>query len=792
MGQEKIVNMIQIPEQAKIKVYWSDYPENYSRESRNRVKKYFSIKYNIPSENINVTYKPIKRNQNGDIIEISGANIENIMSIQYQRELFKEWLTREGKTDVDFDRLLSLDDKVNNEMEIDINENSHKKYKLKWITINNFLSYGENNHFPVSDFKGFTVVNSLPANTGGKTTLTIDSVKFLFFGKTTKTETNEQVFNQFSDANELTVKGAIEIDGGEELIIERKLERKAKRNGGWNITNKLNYYKILPDGEEEILNDEDAIKTTKLIKEIVGEESDFDLVVLATSRNLDSLVDSTAGESGKLLTKFIGLEPIAIKERIVRDMYNTFSKSMKSNIYDVETLKEEIKQHNEVLITLNETQKSLNDDLISENNNYKKLSEEKLSKVESKDKIDSTIFTLNPSKLEEEIEIIVNTGLKHKSDIELIDEELKNIGKVDFDEDTDFKLNKEKQEILSEVAVTDSEINRLKNVIKELINGGICQACNRKLDNVDNTEHIDMHNKTIENLINSINIRKRRLDVVIEEINKLSTVKAQIEKKNKLELNRDRFSVEIESLRNKIKDKKSDLKKYNDNIESIEKNKNIDADISLINTKLSVSENAKNKINSELQNLAINIDSNSKDILKKENLIKNINGEREIEKIFKLYIDMVGKKGISKLVLRSVLPIINSELQRLLEDITDFEVEVYIDDKNEVRYLLVKDGIEKSLKSGSGFELTTASIALRCVLGKMSTLPSPNFITFDEVLGRVAPENIPNIKPLFERISDMFDIVFFITQNEVVKDWAKNIITINKVNNISRLNVKGY
>jgi hypothetical protein len=299
-----------------------------------------------------------------------------------------------------------------------------------------------------------------------------------------------------------------------------------------------------------------------------------------------------------------------------------------------------------------------------------------------------------------------------------------------------------------------------------------------------------MHNKTIENLINSINIRKRRLDVVIEEINKLSTVKAKIEKKNKLELNRDRLSVEIESLRNKIKDKKADLKKYNDNIESIEKNKNIDADISLINTKLAVSENTKNKINSELQTLAINIDSNTKDILKKENLIKTINGEREIEKIFKLYIDMVGKKGISKLVLRSVLPIINSELQRLLEDITDFEVEVYIDDKNEVRYLLVKDGIEKALKSGSGFELTTASIALRCVLGKMSTLPSPNFITFDEVLGRVAPENIPNIKPLFERISDMFDIVFFITQNEVVKDWSENIITINKVNNISSLNIK--
>lgn len=168
MEQEKTVNMIHIPEQAKIKVNWSDYPENYSREARNRVKKYFSTKYNVPSENINVTFKPVKRSATGEIIEIDGANIENIMSIQYQRELFKEWLTREGKNDVDFDRLLALDDKVNNEMEIDINENSHKKYKLKWVTINNFLSYGENNHFPVSNFKGFTVVNSLPANQGGK------------------------------------------------------------------------------------------------------------------------------------------------------------------------------------------------------------------------------------------------------------------------------------------------------------------------------------------------------------------------------------------------------------------------------------------------------------------------------------------------------------------------------------------------------------------------------------------------------------------------------------------------
>ena len=82
---------IKVNKNGKVKVYWSDYPENYSRESRNRVKKYFSVKYDIAPQNINVIYKPSKRNSSGELVEIDGANIESIMSTEYQRKLFKEW-----------------------------------------------------------------------------------------------------------------------------------------------------------------------------------------------------------------------------------------------------------------------------------------------------------------------------------------------------------------------------------------------------------------------------------------------------------------------------------------------------------------------------------------------------------------------------------------------------------------------------------------------------------------------------------------------------------------------------
>jgi DNA repair exonuclease SbcCD ATPase subunit len=174
-------------------------------------------------------------------------------------------------------------------------------------------------------------------------------------------------------------------------------------------------------------------------------------------------------------------------------------------------------------------------------------------------------------------------------------------------------------------------------------------------------------------------------------------------------------------------------------------------------------------------------------IITKTKLIETIKKEEEIEKIFKIDIDLIGKKGISKLVLRSVLPIINSEVQRLLEDVCDFEVEIFMDDKNDVQFLINKDETTKLLKSASGFEKTASSLALRAILGKMSTLPMPNFITFDEVLGKVAPENIEKLKALFDKIKDMYDIVFLITHNDLVKDWSKNIVTVIKENNLSRI-----
>lgn len=160
-------NNILIHKNAKVRVYWDDKPENNTKENKNKVKQYFSKKYNINKKDINVIFQPIKISDDGNKISITGANLENVMDVNYQRQLFKKWLDREDK-DVNYDDILSIDDEINMESIVDVVSLRQRKYSLKWIKINNFLCFGDLKPIHINRLNGLTCVTSLPSNQGGK------------------------------------------------------------------------------------------------------------------------------------------------------------------------------------------------------------------------------------------------------------------------------------------------------------------------------------------------------------------------------------------------------------------------------------------------------------------------------------------------------------------------------------------------------------------------------------------------------------------------------------------------
>ena len=76
------------------------------------------------------------------------------------------------------------------------------------------------------------------------------------------------------------------------------------------------------------------------------------------------------------------------------------------------------------------------------------------------------------------------------------------------------------------------------------------------------------------------------------------------------------------------------------------------------------------------------------------------------------------------------------------------------------------------------------------MLGRISTLPKPNVIVFDEVLGKVANINLDYVKIFFDKIKKMYEVILLITHNPITQDWGDKIITIEKNNDVSSLQIK--
>ena len=785
---EEKIKLVDVPSKAQIRVDWQDYPENRTIDSVNRVKTYFSEKYGVPKTSIKINFMPILKNTAGKVIDLSDGIIDNIMDTAYQRGLFREWLKLNDVT-IDYERLCRLDDRIN-EILIDKEEEDirYRRWSIKKLWLNNFLSFGEKNEIEYKNLKGLTVVNSLPANQGGKTIFTIDSLLFLFFGKTTKTETNTEIFNTFTNKDEVLVGGHVEIDG-DEYIIERKLNRKLSKSGEYKVTSKLEFYRILADGTEENLEGEQRRETDKLIEDTIGSYDDFMLTIVATSKNLEDLIETKPTHRGRLLTKFIGLEVIEKKEEINKSLMSDFKSKMKCNVYNTKELELEIEDFknniSENRITNKENDRLLNDKL----EKIKEAQKKKEDLLGKRYSIDEEIKKVNPVTLKKEIEDLSNTGVELKDKLEEITSHINDIPKFSYDEDIHEEYRTEEKNLLVEKNGVESSITTIGKLIKDLKEGEICPTCKRALDEVDHSSEIKDNEKLLKEKQKELNKIISNIDKICDKLTKISEQKKNSDLYDKLGLSKDKTEIEISRMRVDYREKTSLLKDYEKNSTFIDENRKLESKILGYNQLIETLNTEKDNIKTEIQNINNDTTNKEEKITENTNLIEQIKKEEEVLKIFDVYNRMIGKNGISKLVLSSVIPIINHELNRLLDEVCDFEIQLEMNDKNEVDFLLIKNDVIKKLKSGSGLETTLASLALRSVLGRVSTLPKPNTIVFDEVLGKVANINLDQVKIFFDKIKNMYEIIFLISHNPIVQDWADKIVTIEKNNDISSLQI---
>ena len=764
-----------------IKVTWDDIPENFTQERIKRVRSYFQNKYN--SKNVTVLTRGIDR-KSGKELDIDLE--QNVMDPVYQRNLMTQFVMA-NDMGVDIQLLKRLDDKVNAKIsdELEINT-KYKRVYIKNIKFSNFLSFGDDNTLDFNKLGGISVIDSNPPNFGGKSVLAVDLILFLFFNTTTKTTKAIDIFNRFRKSNEVLVQGEVEIDGNDYIIV-RKIKRRKTKKGDWSVSTSLEFLERKKDGSLQNFTGEQRRETEKFIKESIGTMNDFLLTVLSTAGNIESLIDSKPTERGNILSRFIGLEILKDKEDACKKMYSEWSKKLISNVYNTEELKKEIitiqeEKDNLLEISINH-QKELNTivtQLKKKNNSRDELISQKNTDIEIE------IQKVNPRLIKENI-------TNHTTDLELLNKKLTVYGDSEKPDSVDLELLKNKKielnTVILEKTTDNANLRNINKTTKELEESEICPLCKRNLDDVDHSNEIKKLKTKITTLTTTIDKNNKLIEKLEKSIDLLESKKIVFYEYEKEILKKERLLLEIgqkELVITKLKDK---LIKWKENKEKLEKNAEIEKQILSLNSHLDILEANKDKFFREIEDYSNRI--KNIDILVSEHIIKidKIKKENDVNKVFRAYLTVFGKNGIIKTIVKSVVPKLNNELMRLLSDVTNFMVEIKVNDKNEVEFWMIDNNtnVEKLLASGSGFEKTLASLAIRTVLTKVSCLPRPNITVFDEVLGKVSNENLDQVGIFFGRVKDYFENVFLITHNPLVREWSDNTITINKENNISKL-----
>jgi len=760
-----------------VQVIWEDTPENFTQERIKSVKQYFMKKY--VSSNVNVITKVKTSDEVQQTIDVA----VNIMDKNYQKELIKSLLESKG-LDNHFDDIMNIDVAVENKMVSEDNDVSpFKRWYIKKIEFSNFLSYGENQVLDFDKCNGITVVESNPPNFGGKTVLTVDLLMFLFFNTTTKTNKAEEIFNRFTDKNKVTVKGEILIDG-EEYIIVRQVERKKAKSGDWNVKTELDFFKKLSDGQLQNFTGEQRRETEDFIKKSIGTMDDFLMTILTTASNLEELLESKPTARGQVLSRFLGLEFLKKKEEYGKEIYSQFSKSMLSNVYNTESLKQEINSLGEEIVRLNSQIEEANKGIVDVDSRLQKGQDYKENLLKTKfNDLDQELVVLNPVALDNDIFDASNkvNDIKKKID------EVKIVEPKEFyHEDKHDEIKDKMRDTNNELILAQTKVEDIDKLVKKFGDGLQCEHCGIKLMEAALTKQKISELKDWEKKVDKLSKEWKTLDSKEKSYTQL---KKDFDEYEKNKLIKEKFEATLESSTIRFDNLKDKKKRYEEVQDKIKKNKDIDAQLMKATMRIDELINEKRGYERVITSNQVSITNYQERITKNnENIIK-IGEEFEREKIYKIYLDVFGKNGISKIIMKTMMPIINQELQRLLIDSCYFNLEIRINDKNEVEFMMIDNstGIEKLMTSGSGYEKTIASMALRAVLSKVCSLPKPNIIVWDEVFGKVSNENLEMVGEFFTKMRDYFEKIFVITHNPLVNNWADNVVRITKEENISRV-----
>lgn len=773
------------------------YQIDYNEQKIKSLRKDISEKYGVPLKNVEVNFNPITVKDDGTKVSLASDIINNIQDPKFQQKLFDEYIKLKGIEDVNLEEIINIDNVINAHVDFDA-YSKYKSYKIKYAKWDNYLSYGKGNYFDFTKLKGLVLLNGEPENQCGKTTFAIDLLRFALFGKSPKCPTLDSVFNIYlENETEAMVEVGIEIEGVD-YVIRRTITRPVlkKRTAKSKCKQKVEYFKKVNGSDELIENCEadSGTQTNNMIRDAIGNVEDFNLVISATRKTLDSLLDMGQTDKGKLFSRWLGLLSIEEKEKIAKDEFKKLSKDLLSNRYNKAVLEAEINDMNSVINDNRNKIIELEDKLNKSNEKINGLNEEKNKIQSNRKEIKEELTRVDITTIENKLLSLSNEKLIKENEFSIAKNEYDAIKDSVFDENVYRKSLLDKQRYENSNAEIKGQIKILRannSNIEKLIAQKICPTCHQEIDVAAQTSVIDENKKEEKKLISQGVLNKKAIDDLTASIENMEIQRMNVQRKSNLEFKLSAIEVQSKNIDMSIAECTRQKTEIETNKDNILYNNEIDNKIRICDNSICVENGVKEQLIREIQRYKSENDNYAVEIKNHDIVINKLVEEEKTIRNWNLYQELLGKNGIVKIVLKNALPIINNEVKRLLDGLCDFDVVMSISDNNQICIDLQRGGKSIDLGTGaSGFEGTISSLALRAALGNISALPKNGFLTLDEILSGISAENMNNIMTLYHRMLNNYDFILHICHDTTLVDYHDQIVTVTKKDNVSVITMK--
>lgn len=697
---------------------------------------------------------------------------ENIRDAEVQKSLIKKFFENKNLEDEDFEDLFEIDKKYHSSIKTDLMRNI--KWTLKSMEWENLFSYGKSNKLDFEKLNGITAI--IGENGSGKSSI-LDVLKLGIFNSITKENSNKNFgyINSRCKNAEVSLKIGLNKDI---YSIDRSIKKIGKVQDE-KVDNEINFFKVDPQNNKKILNGETKPNTNEAIRDTFGTADDFDVTSLSSQFGLSKFIDARGTERKKTISKFLDLEIFEEKYKLAIEEFKDTKSQLK--LFDLTQITKNIELYKTELEIFKVQEETANKRIEKLKKSISEIDEETINYNRN---IFNFEFNSNKKELLREIEDLKKLkDIKSKSvDDLLIELERKIEATKNFDQTKLLIQSQTLQKMSNSIIAKESLLSKVKKtseLISKIPNENVCKKCPL----AENAYAAEKEVTELENslLVLSFNFSADELAGINNKLEIFLTLEAD---KNAIKSHVDT----IDLLEEKLEKLNESLKLCEQNELKIKENEKLESLIKSIQDTRKILEKElieKTQYLKDIQRKIAVSEANTENSKEKLEQVKVLSRKFFL---YQLYIEAMGKDGISFWIISKKIPIINRILNKILSQIWNLKIELVNDEEEKTLKILCGDEFGKrQIELLSGAEKAVASLALRTAFWYISSLPKSPILILDESFSFIENKKIDSVLKALTYLKNYFENIIIITHNDELKSYCDHVLYVQKIKGYSRI-----